>query len=503
MPRSGSVVSNAAITSASQAATMVSGGALAVLVAATIGNDARTDGFFAAFGVYSLLVSFAQSSRTTIVARLLEGRERFDAFNRYLGAGILIFLLVSLAFGPLGDVVARILTGNPTARETARTALLVLWPAAGLQLFAALGAAMLGALGDFLWAGLAFVGGSILSIVAFVALRPSLGIDGLAVAMLIGSVLSALIILAALLREGWRPSRSTVTEPREAVRGLSVLAISSLSFLIAQLGFVVTLGVAARLGVGTVTVVTYSYMAMALVQAVFVSSIPMVLAAPIAQTWDRRAQSLLPHNEAVFAAGLLLVVPVVATVALIGVELGEFVLADFTHDEVHLVIELFLILSANVVWGLAATVPYAAAVAVGRYALIAAATAAVVAVDVGLSLLAGAVNSVELLAAATPISTLAATLTTMAIAAREYPRLAVPRLAAILARLLAAGAFAFGVPLALGRAAGLPGANWVAVAVGLPLFAVIVFKLLPAEGRIAERLAAALPWARVRAEPSG
>ncbi|MEA2421353.1 MAG: hypothetical protein QOF55_452, partial [Thermoleophilaceae bacterium] len=146
---------------------------------------------------------------------------------------------------------------------------------------------------------------------------------------------------------------------------------------------------------------------------------------------------------------------------------------------------------------------YAAAVAFGRYALIAAATAAVVAVDVALSLLAGALNSVDLLAAATPISTLASTLTTMAIAAREYPRIAAPRLGAILARLLAAGGFAFAVPFALGRAAGLPGANWVAVAVGMPLFALVVFKLLPSEGRIAERLAAALPWPRVRAEPSG
>ena len=503
MPRSGSVVSNAAITSASQAATMVSGGALAVIVAATIGNDARTDGFFAAFGVYSLLVSFAQSSRTTIVARLLEGRSRFAAFNSYLGAGLIIFVIVSLAFGPLGDLVAQLLTGDPTARHTARDALLVLWPAAGLQLFAALGAAMLGALGDFLWAGLAFVGGSLLSIAALVALRPSLGIDGLSTAMLIGSALSAALILAGLLREGWRPARSIVTAPRESLRGLGVLTISSVSFLIAQLAFVVTLAVAARLGVGTVTVVTYSYMAMALVQAVFVSSIPMVLAAPIAQTWDRRAQTLLPHNEVIFSAGLLLVVPVVAAAALIGADLGRLVLANFTHSEVDLVIELFLILSANVVWGLAATVPYAAAVAVGRYALIAMATAFVVAIDVSLSLLAGAIDSVDLLAAATPIASLVSTGATMAIAARDYPRLVAPRLLAILVRLLAAGGFAFGAPYALARAVDLPGSGYVAVAVGLPLFALLVAKLMPAERRVGERLVLALPGRRVRAEPSG
>jgi hypothetical protein len=68
-----SLAGNAAITSASQAATMITGGLLAVLVAAMIGSTAETDGFFAAYGVYAMIVSFAQSARTTIVARLLRG----------------------------------------------------------------------------------------------------------------------------------------------------------------------------------------------------------------------------------------------------------------------------------------------------------------------------------------------------------------------------------------------------------------------------------------------
>ena len=66
---------------------MVSGGLLAVIVAATIGTNAETDGFFAAFAIYATVAAFAQTSRTTIVARLLEGSGRFTAFNEYLGAG--------------------------------------------------------------------------------------------------------------------------------------------------------------------------------------------------------------------------------------------------------------------------------------------------------------------------------------------------------------------------------------------------------------------------------
>ncbi|HEX6389234.1 MAG TPA: hypothetical protein VFZ89_07305, partial [Solirubrobacteraceae bacterium] len=140
---------------------MVSGGALALLVAATEGSTAATDGFFAAFAVYAAIVSFAQSTRTTIVARLIEGPSRFSELDRYLGAGALVALLVVVAFGPLGGVVSELLTGDlpDEAYDTARLALLILIPSAALQLFAALGAAMLGALERFMLAGGAFVVG--------------------------------------------------------------------------------------------------------------------------------------------------------------------------------------------------------------------------------------------------------------------------------------------------------------------------------------------------------
>ena len=314
---------------------MVSGGVLALIVAATVGTNAATDGFFAAFAVYSTVVAFGQSARTTIVARMLEDSTRFGAFDRYLGAGAMLFVVVAIAFGPLGGPVAGTLTGGlpPEARQTAETALLLFIPASGLQLFAALGAAMLGALEDFLWAGAAFLIGSLSSIAAFVALRPSLGTDALATAILLGSVVSAALVAAALVRDGWRPAAATFTAPRDAARAASVLVISSVSFLLAQLGFLVTLGIGARLGVGVITVYSYAYMAMGLAQAIFVSSVPMVLAAPLARTWDRTAASLLPHHLAVLRAGMLLVVPVLAAAALVGADVAGFVLREFTDQQ--------------------------------------------------------------------------------------------------------------------------------------------------------------------------
>jgi peptidoglycan biosynthesis protein MviN/MurJ (putative lipid II flippase) len=500
VPRPGNVASNAAITSASQAATMVSGGVLALVVAATIGTNAETDGFFAAFAAYATVVAFAQSVRTTVVARMLEGTGRFTAFDQFLGAGLLLFAVVAVAFGPLGDPIAGLLTGSlpPAARDTAATALLLFVPASGLQIFAAFGAAMLGALEDFLWAGVAFVAGSVLSIGAFVALQPSLGVDGLAVAILIGSVLSAAIVAIGLLREGWRPSRTSVSEPRAAGRAAGVLLISSVSFLIAQFGFLVTLGIGARLGVGVITVYTYSYLAMGLVQAVFVSSVPMVMAGPLSLTWDRRPATLLPHHEAVVRAGMLLLVPVLAAAALVGTDVAGFVLREFSDSQSTLVIELFLVLSVNVIWGLVNTVPYAALVGVGRYTALAVVTAGVVAIQIAIAFAAGAADSVWLLAAAVPISTAATVVTTLFIVSRGYALLAAPRLTAIVMRFLATGAIAYGAPYAAAQALGIPAAAWLALAAGSALYGYLV-TIRPAEREIATRLVAALPRPGMRA----
>jgi hypothetical protein len=277
-----------------------------------------------------------------------------------------------------------------------------------------------------------------------------------------------------------------------------VLAISSFSFLIAQVGFIFMLAVGARLGVSVVTIFTYSFMAMSLVQALFVSSIPMVLAAPLALTWDRRPESLLPHNEAIFRAGLLLVVPVFAGAVLLGTDIADVVLADFTESEVDLFVDLFLILSANVVWGLIATVPYAAAVAIGRYTAVALVTLGVVALQVVLALVAGSLDSVELLAAVVPVSTAVSVLGTCVVVSARYPLIAAPALARIMLRLSLAGAVAFAGPALVAEWASLPALDLIAFVVGLGFFTLIVVKLLPAEREIGARLVATLPRPRQR-----
>src|SRR5437867_1393516 len=138
-------------TGASQGVSMIAGGVLAILVAALFGSTAQTDGFFLAYGVYSLLVLVAQSTRTAIPARLLETETLFGAFDRYLAGAALLFLASGVALLGFAGPLATLLTGSDAgpAHAAAAESLRILWPAVGGQLFAALAAAMLGVAGDF------------------------------------------------------------------------------------------------------------------------------------------------------------------------------------------------------------------------------------------------------------------------------------------------------------------------------------------------------------------
>ncbi|HEX2084891.1 MAG TPA: lipid II flippase MurJ [Solirubrobacteraceae bacterium] len=490
----GRVGRNALITSVATVATMAAGGVLAVLAANLVGANAGTDGFFAAYGLYAMAVVFAQSARTTVVPRLLEGETRFAAFDRFLGGGVVVVLVAAVLLGPLGGPIASLATGDlpGEARETARTALLILLPAIAAQVFAALGAAMLGALGDFALPGFAFTGGAAASIVAFVALEPSLSIDGLAVALLVGSAVSAAAVAAGLVRHGWRPSRAVVAAPRAAASAAGVLLVASLSILIAHFGYLVTLAVGARLGEGVITAFSYGYMGFNLVFALIAGSIPMVIVGPLAEHWDRRPASLVEHNERVFRAGLLLLAPVIAAVALVGHEVGDVALAKFTAGEVDLTVDLFLLLSPLVVFGLVQAVPYAAVLVRARYKAVALATAGVVVVQVGLVLLAGEMDSARLLGLAFPVANLVNLVAAMLLVSRGYPKLVVPRLAAALLRLAAVALVAFGVPVLLADALDLR--DWVALLAGLVAYGVAVAALLPVERDLGRRvLRTALP----------
>lgn len=397
------VGASAALTSVATAATMITGGVFALLIAGRFDSTAETDGFFAAYGAYTIAVLVAQSMRTTIVGRLVE--TRFAGFDAFLAAVGVLFVGLGILFAALGAPLARLLTGSldEAARGTARDALLVLWPSAGLQLVASLAAAMLGVLQDFARAALAYGIGSVTSIVAFLALAGALDVDALALAVLIGSAVTAAPLVVAVRREGWRPRTGAAGRP---LRGAGLVLVGAAPIAIVQALYLVSAAAAARSGEGAVTTYTYGYFAHALVLSLGASSIAVVLAAPVAATWDRDPRSLTPHVQAVLRAGLIVLAPVVAGAALIGHEVADILLPKFDAARIDAIVEVFLALVPAVVFAQALAVPLVALFAAGRHAPAALVGGAVVVVHAGMSAALAGTDHLYLLALVSSLSSL-------------------------------------------------------------------------------------------------
>jgi O-antigen/teichoic acid export membrane protein len=300
--------------------------ALAILV--TFGKGADTDAVFAAYGVYGILVVMCQTLRLTVVARIVESPSPSAAVDRFLGAGLALLVVAGVVQLLFGAPLSRVLTGDlgPHAASVARWTLAILWFAVVGQLVAALGAALLGVRGEFRYTGISYVAGGVLNIALLVGLSGPLGIESVATGVAAGTLLSAAAITLQAHRDGYR------MEPRRVLAGVRewrtsvLLVVASAATVLTQLNFVISASFAARIGVGAVTIYTTAFFGGALIVALTASAAALVLAAPVAQAWDRRPEGLLPHLETVMRAGLLIITPAVAVAALIGDDLIDLLL---------------------------------------------------------------------------------------------------------------------------------------------------------------------------------
>jgi hypothetical protein len=116
---------------------------LAIVMLFLFRKTGRTDGPFTAFGVYNIVAIVAQSLRTTIVARLVEGPSLWDAFDRDVTAVLFLAVAIAVPLAVLAGPLAHLLTGDASGDtyDTARTALWLFSVAGAAVLLAALGAA--------------------------------------------------------------------------------------------------------------------------------------------------------------------------------------------------------------------------------------------------------------------------------------------------------------------------------------------------------------------------
>ncbi|MGZ6707640.1 MAG: hypothetical protein ACXVFN_11930 [Solirubrobacteraceae bacterium] len=390
------------LTSVSQAMAMGTGGVLAVLIAARFGGSARTDGFFAAYGVYGLILLLAQSTRLTVVPRLVGGATTFERFDRFVAALAVLWVATGIAFIPLGGLLADAITSTSAAQTTARTAFIVLWPAAGAQLIAALGAAMLGVLGRYTGAAASYVAGSLCSVAAFLVLAGPLGVDAVAPALLAGSVVVAAPIVAGLVRSGWRP------RPRASAPGVWprtwIVLMGAASLALPQLLYVLAMAAAGHLGPGAPTTFSYGFFGSQVFVSMLAGSLSIVLAAPLAATWDRDPRSLAVPVSNAFRLSLLILGPSLAAIVLVGRQVAAPILAGFTAAQIDSAIHALLALSPMILAAQATSIGLVALYALHRHAAIVVVALGATVLQAVLCVLAVPVHRITAIAGATSIS---------------------------------------------------------------------------------------------------
>jgi hypothetical protein len=259
-----SAVRSGLATGLAQVALSLAAAGAGALLAQKFGRTARTDGFLAAYAVYTLLVLAAQTFRLVVVPDLTRAAAagRLGGESRAYGIAFLALavpacILVGILAHPLGELVTGTLP--ETSAHVASRALVVLVPAAFIQLLAALAASVLAALDSYATAAVGFGISGLVGLALFAALAGPVGIVALAWALLVNAVVALAVPVVALLRRGAlrgaAPERLGVG-PRlwHLLQGASVpLAL--------QACYLAALRFASHLGVGEVTSFTYAYLA--------------------------------------------------------------------------------------------------------------------------------------------------------------------------------------------------------------------------------------------------
>ena len=299
-------------------------GVVGIVLGREFGRGALTDGFFAAYGAFIVVVLAANAIRVTVLPSFARARQ-----NQRLGGEVAAYTLTLATLAVplllLGVLVARqladLLTGGNggVALETATEALPWMLLAGTLQLFAGLAASALAALDDYITPALGFMLGSVAGLV-FILLRVNAdGIAALSHGMALNGALALAVPVvglavrarsAAMPRSAARPAGETFGA-RLATMGSGVSLPLAL-----QVIYLVCLPLAAREGDGALTSFGFAYLIASAVVAVTASSLGLVTAVPLARAG---IDAVRTTRHVVASAWIALVV--------IGASAGVFALA--------------------------------------------------------------------------------------------------------------------------------------------------------------------------------
>ena len=279
-----STLSSGVLTAISLAVVTGLSAAVGIVIAREIGRNAETDGFFAAYGVFLVLVLAAGAIRVAVLPALARAVDagRFGAVLSSYALAVSAVTAPALVLGILAREwsAAQLTPGLPgDAREAAVAALPILVPAAVAHLFAALAASGLAAHDSYGTSAAGYALGSLLGLAYILWRIDADGIVACAWGTLVNGAVALLVPAVALAFRGrWGSFGGSDFRAR-----LGELARAAALPVALQAFFVVCVRFASSLGTGAVTSFTYAYLVAAALVSVTASSLGMVSSVPLAR----------------------------------------------------------------------------------------------------------------------------------------------------------------------------------------------------------------------------
>ena len=268
------------LTGISTVAVSASAAVLGIILSRKFGHGVKTDGFFAAYGVYLALVLVAGSLRVIVLPRFVAAREddrlahEVGAWSAGLALPLAVLTAIAIAW-PHG--IAGALAANHDTRGQAAALLPWVVVSAVAQIYGGLVASALAALDDYQWAAFGFAVGSIAGVALTLAFVGH-GVIAFGWGLALNGALSLGIPLAALL------ARSSVARPDVRVWGRMLELGEGVSLPFALQGlYLIAYRFASGLGPGRATTFSYAYLIAAFLVSVTAASIALVATVPFAR----------------------------------------------------------------------------------------------------------------------------------------------------------------------------------------------------------------------------
>jgi peptidoglycan biosynthesis protein MviN/MurJ (putative lipid II flippase) len=359
------------------------------------GTDARTDGFFVAFALYTVFGVFSQSIRVTS-APLLVNRDRALPLREFGATLVFIAVPVALLTIPLAHPLSLLLAPGltDTGRSVTEEALPILGGAMILQLWASGGATVLAVRDRFKTIATAYAAGAGGGLVVFLAVSGSTGELSLGYSMLAMGVVTCGLMLLGV-------RRSQPAEPAVEARPLRLrLLIADAGLILGRTSiylafnalYLVTLALTTSYAPGDATVLSYAYLFASYLVAGTAFALGMSRIADMSR--EARSDPRKAFGDTVpqgFRYSMLICAPALAAFVAAGAPIiGVAFSASIGHGDVRILQEFTALLSIWTVAALMVNLLLPAMFALGRARFTNLLTPALLAVHVGASLLGGA-----------------------------------------------------------------------------------------------------------------